>query len=187
MSCEALLDRLACSPIIAAVQEHSFMEALDSSAEIIFYLRASLLTVAERVRLAHAAGKTIFVHIDLAEGIGKDKTGIEFLADVGADGIISTRTQLLRLARERGLLSVQRFFALDSQGLESMEETLSSGVPHFIEIMPGVIGKVIARVAKKGVPIIAGGLIETKKEVVTALECGAIAVSTGKSELWNLD
>ena len=185
MNLEALLDRLECSPIIAAVHENSFGEALDSPAEVIFYLRASLLTVADRVREAHAAGKMLFVHIDLAEGIGKDKTGVEFLSGIGVDGIISTRTQLLRYARESGLAAVQRFFALDSQGLESMEETLSSGVPHLVEIMPGVIGKVIARVAKKGVPVIAGGLIENKKEVLCAIEHGAVAVSTGNKELWH--
>ncbi|MBQ3075076.1 MAG: glycerol-3-phosphate responsive antiterminator, partial [Clostridia bacterium] len=34
------------------------------------------------------------------------------------------------------------------------------------------------------VPLIAGGLIETKAEVMDALQSGAIAVSTGKEELW---
>ncbi|MFQ8953550.1 MAG: glycerol-3-phosphate responsive antiterminator [Oscillospiraceae bacterium] len=34
-------------------------------------------------------------------------------------------------------------------------------------------------------PVIAGGLIETKQEVTAALSANAIAVSTGKKELWN--
>ncbi|WAM33183.1 glycerol-3-phosphate responsive antiterminator [Caldicellulosiruptor morganii] len=33
--------------------------------------------------------KIVFVHIDLIEGVGKDEKGIEFLKNVGADGIIS--------------------------------------------------------------------------------------------------
>ena len=35
-----------------------------------------------------------------------------------------------------------------------------------------------------GIPVIAGGLIETKAEITTALSSGAVAVSTGKKELW---
>ncbi len=184
MVVERLTDALEIAPIIAAVHEGGFAAALDSPATVIFYLKANLLTVRERVLAAHERGKLIFVHIDLAEGIGKDRAGLRYLADCGTDGIISTRTQLLRQAKEMGLLAVQRFFALDSQGMESISETLAGGVADVIEIMPGVIGKAIARFAGGETPVIAGGLIETKKEVLSALECGAVAVSTGKEALW---
>ena len=143
--------------------------------------------VQKYIEEAHEKAKRIFVHIDLAEGIGRDRMGIEYLARIGVDGIITTRTQLARHARDAGLLVVQRFFALDSQGMESIAETLENFAPDLIEIMPGVIGKVISRFAVGDISVIAGGLIETKKEVVTALECGAIAVSTGKCPLWNMD
>ena len=116
MKKQELLNRLELCPIIAAVQDTAFEAALDSPAEVIFCLKSSLLTVAEQVRAAHAAGKCIFVHLDLAEGIGKDKVGIAYLASIGADGVISTRTQLVRQAKECGLVAVQRFFALDSKG-----------------------------------------------------------------------
>lgn len=184
MTPQELIGCLELNPIIAAVHESAFEAAVASPADVIFYLEANLLTVAARVQAAHEAGKCIFVHMDLADGIGKDKAGLAYLAKCGVDGIISTRTQLLRSAKELGLISVQRFFALDSQGMESISETLENAVPHLIEIMPGVIGKAIKRFSGGRIPVIAGGLIETKKEVLSALECGAIAVSTGKKELW---
>ena len=53
-----------------------------------------------------------------------------------------------------------------------------------IEIMPGVITKTISKFANSSIPVIAGGLIETKEEVTAALSAGAIAVSTGKECLW---
>ena len=54
-----------------------------------------------------------------------------------------------------------------------------------VEIMPGVVGKVIAALKECiSVPVIAGGLIETREEVDAALASGAAAVSTGKAELW---
>ncbi len=186
MTPQDLSDALLQSPIIAAVHEGGFAAALDSPATIIFYLKANILTVADRVRTAHERGKRIFVHIDLAEGIGRDRAGLCYLSECGVDGVISTRTQLLRQAKDLGLCAVQRFFALDSQGLESISDTLC-GVADVIEIMPGVIGKVIARFASGNTPVIAGGLIETKKEVLSALECGAVAVSTGKEALWYIE
>ena len=51
--------------------------------------------------------------------------------------------------------------------------------------MPGVIPKALRPFSRQEIPVIAGGLIETKQEVTAALFAGAIAVSTGKKELWN--
>ena len=172
------------SPVIASVYEENFKAALESPCEVLFDLKASILTVAQRIQAAHQAGKKIFVHIDLASGIGKDRAGIEFLAKAGADGIISTRGQLIRQARDFGLYTVQRFFALDSQGIKSIHEMLETVAPDMIELMPGVIGKIIKSFAQNGVSVIAGGLIETKTEVMEVLACGATAVSTGSKDLW---
>ena len=154
---------------------------------MIFCLKTNILNVADRVKAAHGAEKCILIHVDLADGIGKDRAGIDYLASLGVDGIISTRTQLCRHAKDRGLIAVQRFFALDSQGMESIGENLENSVCDLAEIMPGVIGKAISRFSGGRTPVIAGGLIETKKEVLSALECGALAVSTGKRELWYID
>ena len=187
MTKQELMDLLERSPVVAAVQDTGMDAALASPVEVIFHLKANILTIGTYIKAAHAVGKRILVHVDLAEGLGRDRAGLEYLANLGVDGIITTRTQLVRHARELGLIAVQRFFALDSQGIESAAETMASAAPDLIELMPGVIGKVIAHFATGDIPVIAGGLIETKKEVVAALEHGALAVSTGKCTLWNLD
>lgn len=184
MNRKELIDCLERSPVIASFHEREFEQVLTAPPEILFDLKASLPTVQHRINAAHNAGKHIFVHIDLADGIGKDKTAIEYLASCGVDGIISTRGQMIRFAKEAGLLTVQRFFALDTQGLDSIHELLEVSAPDLIEIMPGVIGKVIERFAGGSIPVIAGGLIETKAEVTEALTNGAAAVSTGMPDLW---
>ena len=186
MQLRNLLQRMERSPVIAAVREDKFEMALDSSAEVLFYLSADLLTVEKRVRQAHEKHKSILIHLDLAEGIGRDRTGVAYLAQCGADGIITTKAQLIRYAKEAGLVTVQRFFALDSQGMCAVEELRRSSAPHLMEIMPGVITKAITRFAGGSIPVIAGGLIETKAEATAALKAGAMAVSTGKQELWEL-
>lgn len=182
----ALKDRLDGFPIIAAVRDDRWEAALASPADVLFYLECNLLTVQQKIRQAHEAGKILFIHMDLSDGIGKDRTGLAYLAQCGVDGIISTKAQMIRAAREHGLLTIQRFFALDSQGMESVLEVLKNANPHFMEIMPGVIPKVIQRLAGEKVPVIAGGLIETKAEVTAALRSGATAISTGRPELWEL-
>ena len=186
MRAEALKERLECFPVIAAIRDDKWRKALSSPCDVLFYLQADLMTVKERIRQAHEADKILFVHLDLADGIGKDRSGIDYLAKCGVDGIISTKAHIIRLAKEAGLLTVQRFFALDSKGMESIEEILRTSTPHLIEIMPGVIGKAIRRFSDCGIPIIAGGLVETKNEVTDAISCGAAAVSTGKEDLWYL-
>ena len=169
MNIATLISCLECNPVIAAVTDEKWQQALESPAQVIFYLSANLLSVEEKVRQAHEAGKYVMVHLDLAEGIGRDRSGIRFLARCGVDGIISTRAQLIRLAKEQNLITVQRFFALDSKGMESIEEMLRSTNPHLMEIMPGVIGKAIRRFRKSGIAVIAGGLIETKLHLLKVL------------------
>lgn len=185
-SMQKILRCLACNPVIAAVQQDALREAIDSPAEVIFHLGADLMSIPDIVQAVHNANKYIFIHIDLVEGLGRDRTAVKYIAQCGADGIISTKAQLIRYAKEYDLVTVQRFFAVDSKGVESIEEILHSSNPHLMEIMPGVIGKAIRRFSKSHVPVIAGGLIQSKAEVTAALNCGAIAVSTGQADLWYL-
>ena len=175
---------LECNPVIAAIADDKWQPALESPTQVIFYMSANLLTIAEKIQQAHKAGKYIFVHLDLAEGIGKDRTGIRFLVQCGVDGILTTKGQLIRHAREQGLFAVQRFFAVDSAGTEGIGDVFRSTNPNLIEIMPGVVTKVIRTCADSGIPVIAGGLLQTKAEVTEALSAGATAISTGNPELW---
>lgn len=182
---KSVTDVLERSPIIAATDRNGWQAAVLSDAEVLFHLGADIMTVGEDIKTSKAKEKTIFIHIDLADGIGKDRGGINWLKSLGADGIITTRTQLVRAAKDIGLISVQRFFVLDSKGMHSIAETIENTRPDLIEIMPGVIPKALKLFSKQKIPVIAGGLVETKQEVTTALSSGAIAVSTGKKELWN--
>ena len=181
---EEIIQALEVSPVIAAVRDHLFEKALQSPVDVIFLLGCDIATIRQRIADAKRMGKYIFIHIDLAEGIGKDRSGIRFLADCGVDGVVSTKSSLIRHAKELGLITVQRFFAYDSHGVEGISDVLNSTRPDVFEIMPGVIGKIIHRFSQCGIPLIAGGLVETKQELTEALKHGAFAVSTGAESLW---
>ncbi len=187
MDPSVISDYLERSPVIAnTANDQAFRAALKAPPEVIFYQNISLPKIQSIVQEVHNVGKKLFVHIDLAEGLGKDRTGVEYLASCGVDGLISTRGQLIRYAHEAGLLTVQRFFLLDSQSLSGISNMIANTTPDWIEVIPGVIGKAIERFVGGRVPVIAGGLIETKAEVTEALRCGASAVSTSREDLWYL-
>ena len=174
--------------IIAAVRNEQEMEAaIASRVKLIFCLNPNILTLNQTVRAVHAAGKKIFLHIDLAEGVGKDKAGLVYVKNAGVDGVISTRVNIIKFAKEVGLFTVQRFFIVDSHSVDTTVESIKSSKADMIEIMPGIVTKVIADLkARLNVQIIAGGLIESRKEIEEAAHSGASAVSTSKQELWGL-
>jgi glycerol uptake operon antiterminator len=175
-------------PIIAAVRDReSFAAACASSCKVIFLVSADLLSLPELTEMAHKERKLLFLHIDLAEGVGKDAAGIRYVKQCGLDGIISTRSSLIKSAKEEGITCVQRFFMIDSHSVDTALTSIRSSHPDMIEIMPGIVTKTFKRLSDKvDVPIIAGGLLEEKEEIIAALSSGADAVSTGKKELWNL-
>ena len=174
------------TPIIAAAHEHNWKEAVESPAKVVLCCAANIMTIEEKVKEIHSQGKIAFVNVDLSEGIGRDKSGIEFLAKCKVDGVVSTRGNLVKFAKELGLVTVQRFFALDAKGISGIKDLSAVTRPDFIEIMPGVIEKIIRQFANGPAPVLVGGLIDTKEEIVAALNNGALAISTSKKELWYL-
>jgi len=82
---------------------------------------------------------------------------------------------------------VQRFFALDSKAVSNLRGETEAGNPDMIEILPGTLPRVIARLSHElKVPLIAGGLLEEKADILAALGAGAACVSTSDSRLWNM-
>ena len=172
--------------IIAAVRtKEDFELAIKSKVTIIFDLAPDIAEIGERIKKAHSFGKILFVHIDLASGIGKDKSGMEFLKKLGLDGILSTKASMIKLAKELGLKAVQRFFIIDSKSVTATVEGIKNTKADMIEIMPALVFRVIKRLKDEiDVPIIAGGLIETAEDAAAAQDSGAFAVSTGMRCLW---
>ncbi len=174
--------------IIAALRdEDAFENALNSKADILFFLSPSIDKLSYLATSAHEKGKKLYIHIDLTSGLGKDIQGIEFAKTSGVDGIISTRANLIRYANDCGLSTVQRFFMVDSRSIDTTLEIIKSAKPDMIEAMPGICEKIIKTICKKtDTPIIAGGFIETEYEVNSAVESGAYAISTSNRMLWDL-
>ena len=180
---------LQINPVIAAVNSDEGLEmALTSDCEVVFLLQGSVMTIAPQVERVKVGGKRVLVHIDLIEGFSGREVVVDALFALCApDGVISTRPPLLRRAHQLGLVTVQRVFAIDSKSIMNLKTLVETGKPDFIEIMPGLIPRVLrAATAITGIPVIAGGLIEEKAEVIAALDAGAVAVSTTHHGVWRM-
>ena len=173
--------------IIAAVKnDEDYIKAINSSVETIFLLASDIFTIKNKIEDAHKNGKKIFVHFDFINGLGKDKFGIQYVKHIAPDGIISVKPNIIKQSREAGLVSIQRFFVVDSKAIDTAFEMIESVKPNMIEIMPGVAYKAIKSFSDKlSIPVIAGGLISAYEEVETAVEYGAEAISTGNISLWD--
>ena len=186
-------DAVEANPVIAAVKSDAGLQAAVEMEEIqvIFVLCGDVCTIPEILERIKAAGKKAMVHIDLIAGLSAKEISVEFIArQTRADGIITTKPALVRRAKELGIFAVLRFFVIDSlalKNIENLEMQCGTSRPDFIEVLPGVMPKVLGRIAKVSrIPMIAGGLITEKEDVIAALSVGAIAVSSTNQDVWNL-
>ena len=186
---EALIRELTIRPVIAAARDEAdVMQAAASPVAAVFLLGGSILTLPDRIHRLRQAGKMVFVHMDLCEGLGKDAAAVQWCArNLELNGVISTKSQLLRAASEEGLTTIQRMFLMDSASLTSGMKLMRGSLPDMVELMPGLIPKAIGAVSRKlGIPVIAGGMVTEDQEVAQALAAGALAVSTSDKILWRM-
>ncbi len=176
-------------PIVAAVKsEDELNECLMCDSNMVFLLCGDICSIGELVSTVKAAGKMAIVHIDLIEGLAPREIGIDYIKEhTRADGIISTKAALVKYAKSQGLIAIRRFFLLDSMALDTISRAVASNDADAYEVLPGVMPKIIAQLVEQcDKPIIAGGLIQDKDDVVNALSAGAIAVSSTNSKVWFL-
>lgn len=174
-------------PVIAAVKDETGLkECLYSESQIIFLLFGDICSVGRYVEIAKSAGKMVFVHMDLINGLGNKEVAVDFIREhTGVDGIISTKPQLVKRAKELGLFGILRIFVIDSMAFGNIEKQYASLVPDAVEILPGLMPKIIKKLCSTvNVPIIAGGLISDKEDVMNALNAGAVAISVTNQRVW---
>ncbi|MFB1081026.1 glycerol-3-phosphate responsive antiterminator [Jeotgalibacillus sp. JSM ZJ347] len=135
---------------------------------------------------ANSKNKKMFLHMDLIQGLANDEFAAEYICQtVKPYGIISTRKNVVKRARELNVKAIQRTFVIDSNAYRRSVELIKQSDPDYIELLPGVVPKMIERIRKEtGKPIIAGGLIDHPEEVDAALKAGASAITTSSKELW---
>lgn len=178
------------SLIIPSVQNDSdFEKAINSKSNIVFILTGNLLNMEKYINELRKANKHSFIHIDFVDGLANTKSAIDFIAKAwNPTGIISTRVSMIKYAKELQLKTIQRIFLIDHNAVAKGIETSKACRPDAVEVLPGLMPTIIDQLSREiEFPIIAGGLIEHKQDILRAIEAGALAISSGNSDLWNLD
>jgi glycerol uptake operon antiterminator len=175
------------NPIISAVHDLSKLDdAIKAPTEIIFLLRGSILDIKDTVDKVKSSGKEVYLHLDLLDGFSKDQHALRYIkSNINPDGIITTKSSLIKVAKEMNFFTIQRLFILDSLSVQSGINSVLTTKPDAVEILPGIIYKITAEFYKKTkIPIINGGLITSKEEVIKSLASGAVGISTTNEKVW---
>lgn len=183
----AYIETISDSPVIAAVQNKEALEcALSLRVPTLFLLNTDIFSAKEYVTLAKNSGCNVFLHMDLIEGLAGNTKALDYVKNrISPSGIISTKSAIVKYAREMGIFCIQRFFMVDRASYENSIKTVKNTKPSMVELMPGIIPDVIRRFKHEiDTPVIAGGLITHKQQIIEALSAGALGVSTGCSSLW---
>ena len=186
---EKIRDLFEISPIITAVKDEQGLEkALKTESPVVLLLFGNICNITGLVDQVTYSGKIAIVHVDLIQGLSSKEVAEDLIhQNTWADGIISTKAPLVRHAMDLGMIGGQRTFLIDSMALETTKKQLLTFQPDFMELMPGVMPKILKTVrGYTEIPLVAGGLISDKKDILAAFDAGVDAVSTTREELWGL-
>lgn len=186
LTIDSLADRGSVIP--AARSRDDFLYAVHHTAALsVILLFGDINNLPWLVRQAQDNKKRLILHIDLFEGIGKDKPGIRYLAQTGVAALITAEPQLGKHACEEGLFVIQRLFMTDSAAMRSGVNLLREFRPDAVEILPALTPPAVINelTGEFAIPVLGGGLLRTAGDVAGALTSGVYAVSASRRELWS--
>jgi glycerol uptake operon antiterminator len=181
----ALLEQ---SPIIPALRSPQYLTPSTlCPGKIVYFLFGDPENSTELLGFVADAGKVPIINIDLAAGFARDYAAVSYLARRNVQGVISTHPEPLRAARDLGLFAIKRTFLLDSAALDSALRSLDQFMPDALEVLPAMAAPHIVKRLHNlypSLPVIAGGLITSLREIDDLVNQGITAVSVSNPLLW---
>ncbi len=147
----------------------------------------NLFELRDLLEQAHRRELAVYVNADHIHGVHADAAGMRYLTDqFHIAGVVSNHPKTLTLARNFGLETIQRIFAVDSTGLEMALDSIDSANTDLLEISPAlVIPYIIPRLSYPlPLPFIGSGLIQTVQQIQAILRADAAGVVVARSALW---
>jgi len=182
-------DSLLENPIIAAVTQLDHLNsAIQSPCENIFLLTGNIFNLKEIAHRVQSKYKGIYICVDYIDGFSKDTWGLEYIVTkIRPNGIITSKKNLIKLAKDFGSFTIYRQQVFDSTSLNETIKTVKTTRPHVVEILPGIIPRIIKQVYEETkIPVVASGLIMNKDDVLRSIESGAIGIASSKEHIWNI-
>ena len=144
---QRLYEALQRNPIIAAVRDdEGLAQCLRTDIQTVFVLYGDICNISEIVRQIKDAGKIAIVHADLISGLAAKEISVDFLRrSTQADGVISTRANMIQRAKELNMIAILRVFLIDSMALDSALSAKNLK-PDAIDILPGLMPSMLRKV-----------------------------------------
>lgn len=181
------LEKVAENPIIASISNLENLDAaLESPCQVISLLTGNIFNLKEISHKVQERNKILLIYVDEIDGFSKDTWGLEYIVkNIPLDGIISSKENIVKQSKDMGVFTIRRSFIQDNSTLDKMLDSIKKNRPHTLEILPGIMPKVIEKIidATK-IPLIASGLICDQGDINSSLGSGAIAVSTSNKDVW---
>lgn len=175
-------------PLISGVYNMDNIEAiLNSACKNIFLLAGNIFNLKDISNKIKDADKNLYINVDSIDGFSKDTWGLEYMIkNIGLDGVISSKSSIIKMSMDMGVFTIQRTIVYDNKSLGASLSSMKSLRPHAIELLPGLLPDIIGHIGSETrLPIIASGLINSKADIKSCLEAGAIGVCTSSLNLLN--
>jgi glycerol uptake operon antiterminator len=180
--------RLTRHPVIATLYGADQVDAfIKSAAEVCIVANVELRKLSPVIVTLGKAGKFVIFNIDSCEGLSQDKGAVDYLADIGVEGLVSTRVATIQRANRSGMMTMQKVFVTDRSTWPRSVKALEQSNPNLVQIMPApMLSHLLLQDRQALPPIVTSGFVCNAGDVNSALEHGALAVSTSDSDLWNM-
>jgi glycerol uptake operon antiterminator len=180
-------DILLLHPVIASIKdEDGLRSVLRAPCPVVFVLFGSVMTIHGIVASLKKAGKVVFIDVDLLDGFSSKPVIIDFIkTHTQADGVLSSKSIMVKSAKAVGLLAIHRLFLVDSFSYNNVSKQVKISDPDAVMILPGCMPRVISWIRDEtALPLVAGGLVCDKDDVMGALSAGATAIASSNRDVW---
>lgn len=187
MNKKEILQLIEENPVILGINNESDFPLVEiNESQVVFTLFGTISNIGDTIHRLKQTKELVFVNIDMVDGFSPRNSVIDFLKTTELDGIISSKPNVLRYAKEQGLFTIHRFFILDSSSWRNIDRQLEISQADIINITPGWT-KVIKWTSERfSTPVISSGLVCDKEIVIENLNAGALAICTTNHDVWNM-
>jgi glycerol uptake operon antiterminator len=158
----------------------------NSKHELIMVKFGNVNTLPGIMRYLKANRRKVMLHQDSLRGVARDHQGLEFLANLQVDYLITTKPQLVKGIRKLGMQPILCLFLIDSDALRTGLRSIGDMAPDAVIVMPSSVPKraVLEIKRKARVPVIGGGMAFDEEAIQDARKNGFHAVAASKDNLW---
>lgn len=171
-------------PAITNIKDLEYFLTLDHDTCVVMSIHVSMIQrVVDRCK---ARDKKVWLHLDLIPGLSSDEYGAEFaIQSFNVDGIVSTKAPAIKAAKKKKVTAIYRVFLIDTASMNRSLARIEELKPDYIEFLPALAHKILPLIQKRiDVPVIGGGLIQTKQDMQECFDSGMVAVTVSKTNLW---